>query len=206
MKRLLAMTGVIAAIALGSSVFTAYGSKDDTQDVNVDKVADAAASVEKEAADTGIRALEWTDLSPPLSPEAKSAAVELNYRIDQMSDDEISKAMAAIDREGDVLVSELDDTNVSLEGYLVPLDFDAKEVSEFVLVPYFGACIHVPPPPPNQIVYVNFRKGLAMSEFEEKMYYPFRVDGRIKAARATTELAEVGYQLTASDITVNEIE
>ena len=51
--------------------------------------------------------------------------------------------------------TELDGQNVRIPGYLLPLDFDGKKVTEFLLVPYVGACIHVPPPPPNQIVHVR---------------------------------------------------
>lgn len=49
----------------------------------------------------------------------------------------------------------LDDQLVKVPGFMVPLDDAAEAVSEFLLVPYAGACVHVPPPPPNQIVYVK---------------------------------------------------
>ena len=39
-------------------------------------------------------------------------------------------------------------------GYMVPLEDNLEEVTEFLLVPYPGACIHVPPPPASQIVHV----------------------------------------------------
>ena len=148
----------------------------------------------------GFRSLDWQDLAPEMSKEAEAAAAEINMRIDQMTDAEFEAAMELIDREGSVLVPGLDGEEVSLKGYLVPLDFDAERVSEFVLVPYFGACIHVPPPPPNQIVYVKFDEGLEMAELEEAMYDPFRVAGTIKVARAKTDLAEVGYQITATKL------
>jgi hypothetical protein len=52
-------------------------------------------------------------------------------------------------------LEELDGQLVKIPGFMVPLDDAAESVSEFLLVPYAGACIHVPPPPPNQIVYVK---------------------------------------------------
>ena len=146
----------------------------------------------------GFRTLDWQDLAPEMSAEAEAAAAEINMRIDQMTDAEFEAAIALIERDGQKLVADLDGEEVSLKGYLVPLDFDAERVSEFVLVPYFGACIHVPPPPPNQIAYVQFAEGIAMSELEEMMYDPFRVAGTLKVARAKTDLAEVGYQITAT--------
>ncbi len=47
---------------------------------------------------------------------------------------------------------------VSVPGFMVPLEDDADQVSEFLLVPFAGACIHVPPPPPNQMIYVKLRQ------------------------------------------------
>ena len=49
----------------------------------------------------------------------------------------------------------LDGVLVRVPGYLLPLEFSGKEVTEFLLVPWVGACIHTPPPPPNQIVHVR---------------------------------------------------
>lgn len=188
MKHVLTTAGLLALVAVGASAL-AFSSSDN---------GDRKTSV----SDAAPRSLEWTDLAPPLSPEAKRAAAELNLRIDQMTDQEIEEAMAKIESEGNVLVEELDDTEGSLVGFLVPLDFNAERSTEFVLVPYFGACIHVPPPPPNQIVYVKYPKGLVLSETE--MYAPFHVKGRIKAAYAQTDLAPVGYQMTASGIEVSK--
>lgn len=193
--RMIGVMGIAALAALGTATLalTADGDGD-------------AKTVENAAGERaeGLREIDWTDLTPPLSAKAQAAVVELNQRVDEMTDVEIATALAAIDEEGSVLVPEMDDTDVALSGYLVPLDFDAERVSEFVLVPYFGACIHVPPPPPNQIVYVKFREGLAMSVLEEGFYTPFRVKGRLRAAPAKTELADVGYQLTASGIEQDE--
>ena len=50
----------------------------------------------------------------------------------------------------------LDGKLVKIPGYMVPLEDDSEVVSEFLLVPYVGACIHTPPPPPNQIVQVKY--------------------------------------------------
>ena len=55
------------------------------------------------------------------------------------------------------LVSKLDGHVIKLPGYVLPLDFEGTLVRSFLLVPYVGACIHVPPPPPNQIVHVQLK-------------------------------------------------
>ena len=57
---------------------------------------------------------------------------------------------------------------VKLPGYVVPLESDAGGLlSEFLLVPYYGACIHVPPPPSNQIVYVRLNKPYLLKSMED---------------------------------------
>ena len=155
--------------------------------------------------DPDAREIAWKDLSPPLSPEAQAAAARLNAMIDGMNDEDIAEAMALIGENGNELMEELDGQTVTLEGYLVPLDFEAAEVKAFVLVPYMGACIHVPPPPPNQIVFIEYEDGMPMETLDRNIWTPFRVTGDLRAARAKTELAEVGYQMSAKSIRISEL-
>jgi hypothetical protein len=89
------------------------------------------------------------------------------------------------------VVAELDGKRVRIGGYAVPLDFEATDVKEFLLVPFVGACIHVPPPPPNQLVYVKARKGFAV----QGQFDPVWVTGTIKTASQFTGLAETGYSI-----------
>ena len=57
------------------------------------------------------------------------------------------------------VVEDLDGVRVRLPGFVTPFEFsESGKVTEFLFVPYFGACIHTPPPPPNQIVYVTAKK------------------------------------------------
>lgn len=94
------------------------------------------------------------------------------------------------------VVSELDGQNVSIGGYVVPLDFDATTVKEFLLVPFVGACIHVPPPPANQIVYVKTDKGFEVGG----QFDPVTVIGKINTTVAITGLADAGYTITADTV------
>ncbi len=151
------------------------------------------------------RAIVWEDLAPPLSPAAQGAVARLNATIDTMTDTEIDEALALIGENGDVLTESLDGEAVSLEGYLVPLDFETDAARSFVLVPYMGACIHVPPPPPNQIVFVRYEEGIPMTVLEDAIWTPFRITGTLRAAPAETELADVGYQMTAGGIRLSEL-
>lgn len=102
----------------------------------------------------------------------------------------------------DVLVStevrpELDRTRIRLPGFIVPLEFDDEmNISEFFLVPYFGACIHVPPPPPNQIIFVSYPQGLQLDE----LYTPFWVSGELKIETVENDTALAVYSMDAKEI------
>ena len=78
---------------------------------------------------------------------------------------------------------------VRLPGYMVPLEGDEKRIVEFLLVPTLGACIHVPPPPPNQIVFVFMRNGAKAVD----AYYPVWVTGTLRIADTKTDLAQASY-------------
>ncbi len=94
------------------------------------------------------------------------------------------------------VVTELDGRRVRIGGYVVPLDFDATSVKEFLLVPFVGACIHVPPPPPNQIIYVKTAKGFDVAGSFDPVY----VTGTLKVASQYTGLAETGYAIDADKV------
>ena len=83
------------------------------------------------------------------------------------------------------VVTELNGKHVRIGGYVVPLDFEATTVKEFLLVPFVGACIHVPPPPANQIIYVKADKGFEVAG----QFDPVTVTGTIKTETAFTGLA-----------------
>lgn len=91
------------------------------------------------------------------------------------------------------VVAELNGKRVSLGGYVVPLDFEATSIKEFLLVPFVGACIHVPPPPANQIVYVKSAEGFEVTGSFDAV----RVTGTIRTETAFTGLADAGYSLEA---------
>jgi len=98
---------------------------------------------------------------------------------------------------------ELDGTSVGLPGFVVPLEYDEQQrVTEFFLVPFFGACIHTPPPPPNQIVYVSFPAGLELPS----IYDPFYVEGRLTASITDNATALSAYRIDAAAIKLYEYE
>jgi len=92
---------------------------------------------------------------------------------------------------------ELEGEKVRLAGFVAPLTYDGDIVTEFLLVPNFGACIHVPPPPPNQTVMVTLDKetGLTLDESWGAVW----VEGVVTIETSNTELAIASY--TFSDAT-----
>jgi hypothetical protein len=113
----------------------------------------------------------------------------------------LAARMKIIER-GRAVNRSLNGQNVRLPGYLLPLEFSGKQVSEFLLVPWVGACIHTPPPPPNQIVHVKPEKPVEMGG----MFVPVWVTGQMTTGAIKKSLSlvdgsadiDVGYSLRAS--------
>jgi len=94
------------------------------------------------------------------------------------------------------VVPELDGREVALDGFVVPLDGDGEATTEFLLVPEYGYCIHVPPPPTNQLVLVrapDSRRAWAL--FSEVL-----VRGRLRVEASEVPNGRAGYVLEARGI------
>jgi hypothetical protein len=98
----------------------------------------------------------------------------------------------------------LDGKIIRMPGYALALEYDGKKVTEFLLVPWVGACIHTPPPPPNQIVYVEAGEAFEpASRFE-----PVWIEGAMQVGETSKELylvdgsseINIGYSMTAATI------
>ena len=95
------------------------------------------------------------------------------------------------------IVESLDGKNIKIPGFVVPLEGDGQVVSEFLLVPYYGACIHVPPPPANQTVYVKVPSGdVKIREVFDTVW----VSGTLTAKTFDSDLATAGYQIDAVNV------
>jgi hypothetical protein len=107
--------------------------------------------------------------------------------------DYLGEGSLAVPQTGSFAVNkELDGLRIRLPGFVVPLERSADGLlSEFFLVPYFGACIHVPPPPPNQIVYVRMRAGAGLKSIEDAMW----VIGTLHIAHKISPLGAAAYTL-----------
>jgi uncharacterized protein len=91
----------------------------------------------------------------------------------------------------------LDGADVKMAGFMIPFDDEQHEVSEFLLVGVAGACVHVPPPPPNQIVLVQMPAGKGAKVFWQE---PVWVVGTLRIETAASPYGEVSYRMTGRSV------
>lgn len=89
------------------------------------------------------------------------------------------------------IIQEMNGRAIGIPGFVVPVEFDEELITEFFLVPYFGACIHSPPPPPNQIIYVHAPTGLKLNS----LYDPFWIYGTIGTSLVENHMATAAYSI-----------
>lgn len=138
------------------------------------------------------RELSWDELMPAdWKPEALFADINL----DELGDND-PRAMEVLQRireEWDraPVVERLAGERVRIPGFLVPLETNGEQISEFLLVPYFGACVHVPPPPANQLIHVIPDKAVPAGY----NMLPVWVEGVMAVGRIDSDMGVAGYQL-----------
>jgi hypothetical protein len=128
-----------------------------------------------------VQALEKLDGGHKVSDGMREEAVEARKRLEQQKVDidglfakrqEITELRR---QRGSATVPGLDGVLLELPGFVLPLEYEGRKVTEFLLVPWVGACIHTPPPPPNQIVHVTARE-------------PFEIKGMFEAVSVTASM------------------
>lgn len=142
--------------------------------------------------------MEWETLMPPDWNPAEDFA-DLN--LDELDDDDprAEEAMKKLRKMWDEAPMNpgLQGKTVSISGFVAPLDFtDRAELKEFLLVPYFGACIHLPPPPANQIIHVTLekpRRGIRTMD-------DVTVYGKLAIETHESEMGRSGYSMKADAI------
>ena len=133
--------------------------------------------------------LTWEELIPPGVPYSEIIG-EGDY--DAAND----TWRPVFDENATKVVEQLNGRRIKLPGFSIPLEFAGDGVTEFILAPYVGACIHVPPPPANQLVYVTTDAPYPSGELFDAIW----VIGTIRAHATSTELAEIGYAIEAERI------
>ena len=101
--------------------------------------------------------------------------------------DEYQRALTSME-----VIEEMNNQAIRIPGFVVPLEFnEEKKITQFFLVPYFGACIHLPPPPPNQIIFVTFNKGIELRELLD----PVWISGILQTSHFENEVAISAYSM-----------
>lgn len=196
MKRRTLIIAVPVIAALGVlGTFAATGGQWSGDTPANDAEADAEALV------LGWEDLVPADFVPPEDPLASMTPEEVDKLFD--GSDESQRQLAEIDeRMSYAPVDEaLDGKLVTLPGYVVPLDFDGQtQLEEFLLVPYYGACIHTPPPPSNQIVMASLDSPVEIAD----TYVPVTLRGILRTETTRSALAETGYSMEVLEVEAYE--
>ncbi|MEC7284097.1 MAG: DUF3299 domain-containing protein [Pseudomonadota bacterium] len=99
------------------------------------------------------------------------------------------------------VIEAFDGKAIRIPGFIVPLEQnDEQKATAFFVVPYFGACLHMPPPPPNQILYVEYKEGIAV----ENLYDPYWFEGTVKIDNHESALGTSAYSLVLDSFALYE--
>lgn len=150
------------------------------------------------------REVEWTELMPK---EDLAALLDPPDFLNGIEDGSQQDSVAALnqrditdqkaERYRDALsstrpIAEFDQQVIRIPGYVVPLaQNEQRRVTSFFVVPYFGACLHMPPPPPNQILFVNYPQGIELQNLQQ----PFWFEGKLNIVISKHDLGTSAYTL-----------
>ncbi len=164
---------------------------------------------------TGLLTAQWTDLIPEdelfllLNPPAYLSEIDdgsvedLMSKNNEIQSEGLSSTVSDYEKAltSTNTISMLDGVRIRIPGFVVPLEIDAQQkVTRFFLVPYFGACIHLPPPPPNQMIYVNVEQGLIIANISD----PVWVSGELTTAVIKNDMATAAYSMNIEAIEAYE--
>ncbi|MEM7541165.1 MAG: DUF3299 domain-containing protein [Pseudomonadota bacterium] len=167
-------------------------------DVAVEPNAQTAAPQVTQALTAAALELQWDDLIPA---DFRLDTLMEKYDLDNLEDDDPLAAQAleelkAFWKEAPV-VYDHNGKLIKLPGFVVPLDLNVDKMQEFLLVPYYGACIHTPPPPANQTVYVVTEED---NPFEGKMFDTVWVTGKLIVESIDSTYGSAGYRIEAAGV------
>jgi len=136
------------------------------------------------------REIDWLELMPAEDLALLESMPEIEHEGDgpPLLPDEIMTGR---------VVPEMANVDGRIPGFVVPLKTtNDMRILEFFLVPYYGACIHVPPPPPNQIIHVKYSEGFTL----EALYDPVWIEGRIVIERTENDIGASSYSISATSV------
>ena len=153
--------------------------------------------------------IEWSDLTLP-GQRAEDIVKKYKAQIDSIPEGDPSEkgVLAKMRQELNAapVNPAMNGKKIKLPGFVTPLEIDDKNamIKEFLLVPNFGSCIHIPPPPLNNTILVKPLVGRSIGM--ERVYEPVWVYGTLSTDTAHTDLADAGYQLLEAKVEMYEVD
>ena len=193
--------GALATVVLFAGSMTAVHADTAAAEVEVtNKATQIATQPEAEAATAQpagqtkateeLKELSWGDLMPPINDDIVN-----QYHEGKLSREQAMEYMQSLEQ---TPVQSFHNQRVEIPGYLVPLDMDEdSKAKELLLVPTMGACIHVPPPPPNQTIFIHYDEGI---EVTEAGYTPYLLTGILQVEKNNSEYTDTLYTLKVESV------
>ncbi len=163
----------------------------------------ASKAAESDGVSSGVREIGWEELMPE-GEEERLAQLYQQQMAMLYSGGPIAEGSAA-DQMIQIgtfnTVKELNETRVRIPGYTVPFEFGANaEITEFLLVPYYGACLHAPPPPPNQTVFAIADEPIRLRNLAQAVW----LEGTLYTQTQESELADAAYTIRIDKVETYE--
>ncbi len=160
----------------------------------------AAPTTATTATTSASKEIEWAELVPKSWDVAK---LFRELKLDEIrgdADPRAIEAMAKMRKAFDEAPIEpsMNGRSIKIMGFLVPLDMTPQAIGEFLLVPFFGACIHTPPPPANQIIHVKPGEPMKGMRAMETVW----VEGRLETTASSTSMGQAGYLLKNPTVSI----
>jgi hypothetical protein len=148
----------------------------------------AIASTLEETYDPAVlRSVNWDDLIP--EDDGQAMVMKTLEEIGVVQDESLKRIFDQSESSG--VVAALDGQRIEIPAFIVPVQYEEQKITAFMLAPYVGACMHSPPPPANQMIFVESEEGIEI----ENIYHPIYATGIITATSVSTGLADAGYTL-----------
>lgn len=148
------------------------------------------------------RTIDWLDLLPEEDYQAMLEMPDIGHDGDEEAPGDFTQSLRQRDDLPAVMystrvVDSMHAQELKIAGFPVPLETNERgDYTSFFLVPYAGACIHVPPPPPNQIILVDYPQGISIDDIYEALW----MSGTLHIDQTSNELADASYRFEADKV------
>lgn len=192
----------IAVVAMLAACGPGLAQDAAAEDSSIAAQATAEQEHQAELEARGVREIFWEDLMP--EGEQERLAQMYQAQMAMLYGGGVAEGSAA-DKAVQIgtfnTVAELDGVKVRIPGYTVPFEYGSNaEITEFLLVPYFGACLHAPPPPPNQTIFVQTDQPMTLKDLAQAVW----IEGTLTAQTQDTELADAAYTIALDKVEIYE--